>query len=95
MNSPRTPTDGCWWFGELIDWLRGDEASNNIYLTALKIAALDDLESIDLLSRATAGRFFSGSVPKDANVLHHDLTNNLLVQVMGRKRVRMAPPPGL
>ena len=23
---------------------------------------------------------------------HHDLTNNLLVQVMGRKRVRMAPP---
>lgn len=23
---------------------------------------------------------------------HHDLTNNLLVQVIGRKRVRMAPP---
>jgi len=23
---------------------------------------------------------------------HHDLTNNLLVQVLGRKRVRMAPP---
>lgn len=88
-------------FGELIDWLRKDEASNDIYLTAYNsgtnAAALaplwDDMAPIALLdeTRERDGFFWLG--PKGTlTPWHHDLTNNLLVQVMGRKRVRMAPP---
>lgn len=88
-------------FGELIDWLRKDEASNDIYLTAYNsgtnAAALaplwDDLAPIVLLddTRARDGFFWLG--PRGTlTPWHHDLTNNLLVQVLGRKRVRMAPP---
>lgn len=88
-------------FAELIDWLRKDEASNDIYLTAYNsgtnAAALaplwDDMAPIALLddTRQRDGFFWLG--PKGTlTPWHHDLTNNLLVQVMGRKRVRMAPP---
>lgn len=88
-------------FGELIDWLRKDEASNDIYLTAYNsgnnAAALaplwDDMAPIGLLDdrRARDGFFWLG--PRGTlTPWHHDLTNNLLVQVIGRKRVRMAPP---
>ena len=87
-------------FGELIDWLRKDEASNDIYLTAYNsganaaaLAALwDDMAPIALLdSRERDGFFWLG--PRGTlTPWHHDLTNNLLVQVIGRKRVRMVPP---
>ncbi|KTE05509.1 hypothetical protein ATE71_18205 [Sphingopyxis sp. H115] len=88
-------------FAELIDWLRKDEASNDIYLTAYNsgtnAAALaplwDDMVPIDLLdgTRTHDGFFWLG--PRGTlTPWHHDLTNNLLVQVVGRKRVRMAPP---
>lgn len=88
-------------FGELIDWLRRDEASNDIYLTAYNsgtnAAALaplwDDMAPVALLddTRQRDGFFWLG--PKGTlTPWHHDLTNNLLVQVIGRKRVRMAPP---
>ncbi|MBD3731212.1 MAG: cupin-like domain-containing protein [Sphingopyxis sp.] len=88
-------------FGELIDWLRKDEASNDIYLTAYNsgsnaaaLAALwDDMAPIALLDdrRERDGFFWLG--PRGTlTPWHHDLTNNLLVQVIGRKRVRMAPP---
>ncbi|HET6525057.1 cupin-like domain-containing protein [Sphingopyxis sp.] len=88
-------------FGELIDWLRKDEASNDIYLTAYNggtnAAALaplwDDMAPIAILddTRPRDGFFWLG--PKGTlTPWHHDLTNNLLVQVLGRKRVRMAPP---
>ncbi len=88
-------------FGELIDWLRKDEPSNDIYLTAYNsgtnAAALgllwDDLAPIDILD-ARGGRdgFFWLGPRGTLTPWHHDLTNNLLVQVVGRKRVRMAPP---
>lgn len=88
-------------FGELIEWLRGDTPSNDIYLTACNngtnAAALsvlwDDMAPIALLdgTRPRDGFFWLG--PRGTlTPWHHDLTNNLLVQVMGRKRVRMAPP---
>ena len=88
-------------FGELIDWLRKDEASNDIYLTAYNsgnnAAALaplwDDMAPVALLDdrRERDGFFWLG--PRGTlTPWHHDLTNNLLVQVIGRKRVRMAPP---
>lgn len=88
-------------FGELIEWLRRDEASNDIYLTAynsgVNAAALgmlwDDLGPIDLLdSRGSRDGFFWLGPRGTLTPWHHDLTNNLLVQVMGRKRVRLAPP---
>lgn len=88
-------------FGELVDWLRKDEASNDVYLTAYNsgtnAAALaplwDDMAPIALLddTRERDGFFWLG--PRGTlTPWHHDLTNNLLVQVIGRKRVRMAPP---
>ena len=88
-------------FGELIGWLRKDEASNDIYLTAYNsganAAALaplwDDMAPIAILddTRPRDGFFWLG--PKGTlTPWHHDLTNNLLVQVLGRKRVRLAPP---
>lgn len=88
-------------FGEFVDWLRKDEASNDIYLTAYNsgtnAAALgplwDDLAPIELLDtgRTRDGFFWLG--PRGTlTPWHHDLTNNLLVQVLGRKHVRMAPP---
>ena len=88
-------------FGELIDWLRRDEASNDISLTAYNsgtnAAALgklwDDLAPIELLDAARPRDGFFWLGPRGTlTPWHHDLTNNLLVQVMGRKRVRMAPP---
>ena len=88
-------------FAELIDWLRKDEASNDIYLTAynsgINAAALgflwDDLAPIDLLDdRGGRDGFFWLGPRGTLTPWHHDLTNNLLVQVLGRKRVRMAPP---
>lgn len=88
-------------FGELIDWLRKDEASNDIYLTAYNsgtnAAALaplwDDMAPIRLLDgRADRDGFFWLGPKGTLTPWHHDLTNNLLVQVMGRKRVRLAPP---
>lgn len=88
-------------FGELLDWLRKDEASNDIYLTAYNsgtnAAALgplwDDLAPIDLLDdHGRRDGFFWLGPRGTLTPWHHDLTNNLLVQVVGRKRVRIAPP---
>ena len=88
-------------FADLIDWLRRDEASNDLYLTAYNsstnAAALgplwDDLEPVDLLApREGRDGFFWLGPRGTLTPWHHDLTNNLLVQVIGRKRVRMAPP---
>jgi hypothetical protein len=87
-------------FGELVEWLRKDEASNDIYLTAYNsctnAAALaplwDDMAPIDLLDPRPRDGFFWLGPRGTLTPWHHDLTNNLLVQVMGRKRVRLAPP---
>lgn len=88
-------------FGELIDWLRRDEASNDVYLTAYNsgtnAAALaplwHDIAPIDLLEAREGRDGFFWLGPKGTlTPWHHDLTNNLLVQVIGRKRVRMAAP---
>jgi hypothetical protein len=87
-------------FAELIDWLRKDEASNDIYLTAYNsgtnAAALaplwDDMAPIALLDPRERDGFFWLGPKGTLTPWHHDLTNNLLVQVVGRKRVRMAPP---
>lgn len=87
-------------FGELIDWLRADAASNDVYLTAYNsganAAALaplwKDMAPIALLDSRDGDGFFWLGPRGTLTPWHHDLTNNLLVQVMGRKRVQMAPP---
>ncbi len=45
-----------------------------------------------LLEARGPRRLFLAGAERDAHPWHHDLTNNLPVQVVGRKRVRMAPP---
>ncbi len=87
-------------FAELIDRLRKDEASNDIYLTAYNsgtnAAALtplwEDMAPIAILDPRERDGFFWLGPRGTLTPWHHDLTNNLLVQVVGRKRVRMAPP---
>lgn len=80
--------------------IRAVEASNDFYLTAyndtsnkLALAKLwDDLGPVSIL-RDSGGRdgFFWLGPKGTLTPFHHDLTNNLLVQVMGRKRVLMVP----
>ena len=87
-------------FAELIEWLRADRASNDIYLTAYNsgangaaLAALwDDLAPIGILDQPARRDGFFWLGPRGTlTPFHHDLTNNLLVQVIGRKRVKLVP----
>jgi ribosomal protein L16 Arg81 hydroxylase len=88
-------------FGALIAKLREDIATNDFYLTAKNgehnrkaLAPLwEDIGPIDGYLSADAdsdGYFWLG--PKGTiTPFHHDLTNNLLVQLRGRKRVVLVP----
>lgn len=80
--------------------MRKVDASNDFYITAyndtnnkIVLAKLwDDLGPVSILqpSGGRDGFFWMG--PKGTlTPFHHDLTNNLLVQVMGRKRCRLVP----
>ena len=81
-------------FGEFIDWLRVYLTAYNSGTNAAALAPLwGDVAPIELLAddRPQGGFFWLG--PRGTlTPWHHDLTNNLLVQVIGRKHVRMAPP---
>jgi hypothetical protein len=84
----------------VVDAIRATEASNDFYVTAYNdttnkqtLAALwEDVGDVAIL-RPTGGRdgFFWLGPKGTLTPFHHDLTNNLLVQVMGRKRVLMVP----
>jgi hypothetical protein len=80
--------------------IRSVESSNDFYLTAyndtgnkVALAKLwDDLGPVSILqdSGGRDGFFWLG--PKGTlTPFHHDLTNNLLVQVVGRKYVQLVP----
>lgn len=85
---------------DVLDLLRRDEPSNDYYITAYNdtlnkqtLAPLwEDLGPVSLLqpSGGNDGFFWLGPAGT-LTPFHHDLTNNLLVQVEGRKHVRMVP----
>lgn len=88
-------------FGELTDFIRKDEPSNDMYVTAnngaTNRAALDpiwsDFSAIPGITKSDAGNDgFLWIGPKGTlTPFHHDLTHNLLIQVTGRKRVHIVP----
>jgi Cupin-like domain len=88
-------------FADYVEWLRVDEPSNDVYLTAynsgtnaVALAPLwKDIGDVSILERRGDSDGFLWLGPRGTlTPWHHDLTNNLLVQVMGEKRVRMSPP---
>ena len=88
--------------GEVTDHLRSGKPSNDLYITANNGSAnrdaLDplwaDFSGIAGLTDPTSDRDgFLWIGPKGTlTPFHHDLTNNLLIQVRGRKQVHMVPP---
>jgi len=88
---------------EFLDRLRTTAATNDFYVTANNTsgnkAALSELwddivqipEYLDSRDGSCFGGFFWMGPPGTVTPFHHDLTNNLMAQVMGRKRVLVAP----
>lgn len=87
---------------EVLGWLRADRQTNDFYVTANNgglnrdaLAALweevGDLPGY-LAPEQSVGRSFFWMGPRGTiTPFHHDLTNNLLVQIGGRKRVTLVP----
>lgn len=89
---------------EVIDAIHANDSSNDFYVTAWNdttnkqaLAALwDDLGPLRLLAPTTGRDGFFWLGPKGTlTPFHHDLTNNLLVQLVGTKRVLLVPSWGL
>ena len=85
---------------EVIAAIRAVDASNDFYLAAYNdgtnkhaLARLwDDLGPVSVLRQESERDGFFWFGPKGTlTPFHHDLTNNLLVQVMGRKKVQLVP----
>jgi hypothetical protein len=88
-------------FGDIIARLRGEEPTNDYYLTAKNgehnrkaLAPLwEDIGQIPgyLSDDADSDGYFWLGPKGTITPFHHDLTNNLIVQVRGRKRVVLVP----
>lgn len=89
-------------FGEYVAMVRGCGSSNDFYMTAnndsKNRASLkelwDDVGTLpEYLDESGERRGFFWFGPKGTiTPLHHDLTNNFMSQIMGRKRVRLIAP---
>ncbi|MBO9518738.1 MAG: cupin-like domain-containing protein [Porphyrobacter sp.] len=104
-NFERNMVDHCQRmpFDQFIDGVTRPENGNDLYLTAYNSAAntvaleplQQDLGFLDkVLSRESEsphGMPWIGSA-NSFTPLHHDLTNNLLIQITGRKRVLLVAP---
>lgn len=88
-------------FADVIARLRDPTPTNNFYVTAnnsVRNKAVlrplwDDVGGIDgyLTPREACDGFFWSGPRGTITPFHHDLTNNLLVQIAGRKRVLLVP----
>ncbi len=85
-------------FSEFVLLLRQTDSSNDFYITAYNdtvnkqaLAPLwEDVGDISLLKSSGGNDGFFWMGPKGTiTPFHHDLTNNLLLQISGRKRVTM------
>jgi cupin-like protein len=89
-------------FGEFVDITEADGETNNYYITAnnsetntetLKDLWKDIIPFPEYLRDDPANRGFFWFGPKGTvTPLHHDLTNNFMAQVRGRKLVRLIAP---
>ncbi len=85
---------------DVVNAIRRADGSNDFYITAYNdatnkqtLATLwEDVGDVSLLQPTGGSDGFLWLGPKGTlTPFHHDLTNNLLVQVIGRKRVHMVP----
>ena len=89
-------------FGEYVELVRNSGSSNDFYMTAnndsKNQAALKELwDDVGALPEyldddPTRRGFFWFGPAGTITPLHHDLTNNFMAQIMGRKRVRLVAP---
>jgi hypothetical protein len=86
--------------GEVVDLVRSVGETNDFYITASNdsfnretLAALwEDIGELPILRPSGGSDGFLWFGPKGTlTPFHHDLTNNLLVQIMGHKRVFLVP----
>jgi aminoglycoside phosphotransferase/SAM-dependent methyltransferase len=93
----------CLLMRDFVDMVRNGGDSNNYYMTANNTKnSLNSIESLfDYLGDfgegyrkqddLKAGTFFWFGPKGTFTPIHHDLTNNMLVQIMGRKKVTLIP----
>jgi Cupin-like domain len=89
-------------FGDYVDLVERAGRTNDFYMTANNSATnrstldglgVDILPMPDYLDAGAPEQWFLWFGPAGTvTPLHHDLTNNLMAQVIGRKRVVLAPP---
>ncbi len=87
-------------FGDFLDWIRIQDSSNDRYLTAYNSAhnshalaeLMEDVRGVpEYLDATSKDQGFLWIGPRGTvTPFHHDLTNNLLAQVIGRKRFVIA-----
>jgi len=87
-------------FGEFVEMVRAAGETNDFYLTANNNSSnrkvlselWDDIVQIpEYLQSDSPGGFLWMGPPGTITPFHHDLTNNFMAQVIGRKRVKIAP----
>jgi hypothetical protein len=87
-------------FGDFVEKVRTAGQTNDFYLTANNSSAnrhilpelWDDIVQIpEYLSGDQPGGFFWMGPAGTITPFHHDLTNNFMAQVIGRKRIKLAP----
>ena len=91
-----------WKLGDLVEKVFDAGETNDFYMTANNASAngeaiadfwADVSPLPDYLdSQQTSGMFFWMGPAGTVTPLHHDLTNNLMMQIRGRKRVKMISP---
>jgi hypothetical protein len=87
-------------FGDFVEKVRTAGRTNDFYLTANNNSVnrtilpelWDDIVQVpEYLSAAEPGGFFWMGPAGTITPFHHDLTNNFMAQVIGRKRLKIAP----